>query len=41
MPTTPHSLLEILRRVRVGKHLGGGNLPLATLMGDIDLLLCA
>jgi len=30
--------LEILRRVRAGQHLGGGDVPLASLQEEIDRL---
>jgi len=31
--------IEILRRVGAGKHLGGGDVPLANLQEEIDRLL--
>jgi hypothetical protein len=39
MATTPQHLLEIFRRVRAGRHLGGGDVPLASLQSDVDMLL--
>ena len=39
MATTPQHLLEILTRVRTGKQLGGGDVPLASLQSDVDMLL--
>ena len=39
MATTPQHLLENLSRVRAGKHLGGGDVPLASLQSDVDMLL--
>ena len=39
MSSTPEQLLEILSRVGSGKHLGGGDVPQASLQSDIGLLL--
>ena len=39
MPLPTAHLLEILRRVSAGKHLGGGDVPSSSLRDDIDLLL--
>ncbi len=39
MAATPQHLLEILRRVGAGKHLGGGDVPLASLESDVEMLL--
>jgi hypothetical protein len=39
MAPTPQHLLEILRRVRAGKHLVGGDVPLPSLHEEVDRLL--
>ena len=39
MSSTAEHLLEILNRVRAGKHLGRGDMPAPTLQSDISLLL--
>jgi hypothetical protein len=39
MSSTPQHLLEILARVGHGKHLGGGDVPHATLQADVELLI--
>lgn len=39
MSAIAQHLLEILRRVGAGKHLGGGDVPLASLQDEIDRLL--
>ena len=39
MTTTPQHFREILRHVRDGKSLGGGDAPLLNLQDEIDRLL--
>lgn len=39
MSTNPQHQIEILRRVRDGKHLGGGDVPLASLQNEVARLL--
>ena len=39
MRAIAHHQVEILRRVRDGKHLGGGDVPLANLQDEVDRLL--